>query len=173
MVARVTLVEAVGDPPEERESDFLHLLGMDAHSTERLYYALHALRPDLDGSPVYSWERWCRFKFEPAFSYVRDFYFWVPGLVVPTGWTLRYGTSETYRRPTSSASSIAVGELPTSKPADPNAGGVSPLDGSEVRYSDWIVLQASVSGDAGIGPMLGFQGADPDFIEYRFDWTET
>lgn len=173
MVARVTLVEAVGPSGVEEETEFLHLLGIDAHSAERLYYALYALKPDLDGSPVYSWERWCRFKFEPTFTYVTDFYFWVPGLVVPTGWTIRYGSTDTYRQPTNSPSVIAVNELPTSKPEAPNVGGLTPLDGSEVRYSDWIVLQASVSGDAALGPMLGFEGAEPDFIEYRFDWTES
>lgn len=171
-MSTITLIERLGDG-RESESQHLHLLELDVFSGGPRDFGDHAIRADISGAPTYSMERWFRWRFEPPFTQVEDFYFWTPGLVVPQGWTLRYGTTPEFALPVNAPSSIAVLELPTSKPAAPNAGGVPPLDGTETRYSDWIVLQASVNADASIGPMLGFEGNDPVAIEYRLDWTES
>lgn len=172
MVATVSLIERLGSG-EEQVASHLHVLEIDVFSDGERNYGDYAIRPDISGVPTYSMERWVRWRFEEPFTQVADIYFWVPGLVVPEGWTLRYGSTETFVQPTNAPSSIAVSELPTSKPAAPNAGGVPPLEGTETRYSDWIVLQASVNTDAAIGPMLGYDGVDPVPIEYRLDWTES
>lgn len=173
MTATVQLIERLGDG-RESESEFLHLIEIDEFSNDPYGFADHAIRTGMSGAPTYSMERWFRWRFEQPFSHISDIYFWTPGLVVPEGWTVKYGTSENFAQPTNAPSSIATLELPTSKPEAPNAGGVPPLEGTETRYSDWIVLQASVNSDAAIGPMLGFDNDDaPVAVEYRLDWTES
>lgn len=172
MVATVELIERMRTG-QEAVASYLHVLEIDAFSAGALNYGIHAIRADISGAPTYSMERWFRWRFEQPFTYIADVLFWTPGLTVPQGWTLLYGTSETFVQPTNAPSSIAVSALPMTKPVSPNVGGVPPMDGTETRYSDWIVLQASVNADADIGPMLGFMGNDPVNIEYRLDWTES
>lgn len=172
MVAEVRLIERLGNG-QESESGHLHVLRSDVFSGSARNYANYAIRPDASGAPTYSMERWFRWRFEPPFTQIEDVYFWTPGLEVPEGWTLLYGTVEEFSPPSNAPSSIAVHELPTSKPTAPNAGGVPPLQGTETRYSKWIVLQASADADAEVGPMLGFEDEDPVGIEYRLDWTES
>lgn len=172
MVATVEVIERVGGG-NTQVAEHVHLLGEDVFSGGPLEFGLFPLRPNIDGGWSYSYERWLRLRFQPPFTYVYDFFFWTPDLVVPDNWAIRYGTSQEPVTATNAPSSIAVNPLPTSKPEEPNIGGVIPLDGTGLRYSDWIVLQASVNGDASFGPMLGFTGNEPASVRWRFDWTET
>lgn len=174
MVATVNPIEAIGPPPGVTDvAEYIHVLQDDAFSLGESTYTLSPLLPNEDGSPSTSMERWVRFRFTQPFTQVFDFFFYMPGLVVPTGWTLRYGTALTYQTPTNGPSAIATGPVPTSKPLEPNAGGLTPLNGDVEQYSDWIVLQATVNGDAPVGPLRGFNldnSRRP--LDYRFDWTE-
>ena len=173
MVATVSPIEYIGVPPGlPHATEFIHLLSADAYSTSVRSFTESPIYPRTDGGPVFSMERWLRFRFLQPFTQVFDFKFWMPDLIVPTGWTFQYGTTHTYQQPTNGPSTIATGPVPTTKPEEPNVGGVPPLDGDEERYSDWIVLQAVVDGDAPVGPMRGFIGNDPQPLQYRFDWTE-
>lgn len=173
MASTVTAVEYIGPPPGlGRATEYIHLLGVDAYSTAVRSFADNPIFPREDGGPVYSMERWLRFHFAQPFTQVFDFKFWMPDLVVPDGWLFRYGTTTSYQQPTNAPSAIATGPVPTTKPEELNVGGNPPLDGTEERYSDWIVLQAIVDGDAPVGPMRGFVGNDPRPLQYRFDWTE-
>lgn len=174
MAATVTSVEAIGMPPGSfQAAEYIHLLQVDAFSRGRLGFIDSPILPREDGSASFSMERWLRFRFQQPFTQVFDFKFWMPSLVVPPGWTVQYGTTTAYQMPTNGPSGIATGPVPTTKPLEPNCGGVPPLNGDEERYSDWIVLQATVNGDAPVGPILGF-GPDnqPLPLQYRFDWTE-
>lgn len=173
MPSTVTAVEFVGPPPgSTRATEFLHLLGVDGFSTGELGFARHPILPRLDGGPVYSMERWLRFRFAQPFTEVFDFKFWMPGLAIPQGWTLNYGVARTYRTPSNGPSEIATGPVPTTKPQEPNVGGVPPLQGNQEQHSDWVVLQVIVNGDAPVGPMQGFTGNNPKPLQFRFDWTE-
>lgn len=175
MVATVQMLEYTQDPPGvARVATFLHVLQDDAPSGPARGFAASPIRPRSDGSAGVSMERWVRFRFTQPFTQVFDFFFYVQGLVVPVGWQLLYGTTAAYQTPSGSDSSIASGPVPTTKPERPNCGGVTPLDGDEERYSDWIVLQARVRDDAPVGPMLGFDAVtkQPLPLQYRFEWTE-
>lgn len=175
MVTTIRLEEAIGPPPGQLQAaTSVHMLAQDAFSTPGATgYAAGPLQVHADGSPTWSMERWLRIAFEPPFTEIRDVYFWLPGLVVTPGWSLALGTTTTYRQPTSSPSTIATQAAPTTKPTEPNAGGRPALTGPDERYSDWIVLQASATGDAPPGPMLGFNpDGSPKPLQYRLDWIE-
>lgn len=174
MATTVTCVEVIGAPPGlTRTASYLHVLQDDAFSVGELGFTDSPILPRLDGGPSYSMERWLRFHFAQPFTQVFDFKFWMPGLDVRPGWTFSYGTTATYQQPSNSESAIATGPVPMTLPLEPNAGGVTPLPGTQEQYSDWIVLQAVVNGDASVGPMQGF-GTDhaPVPLQYRFNWTE-
>lgn len=170
----VRIEEAVGAPPGAiRVTGVVHLMAADAYSNGLDGYLDSPLRSEADLSPGRSTERWFRIAFEQPFVLVKDFRFWMPNLSVPLGWTFRYGVSPAYQQPTNASSAIATQVVPTTRPDDPNAGGVPGEDGTEERYSDWIVLQASVDGDAPAGPLLGYDVQNlPIPIEYRFEWTQ-
>lgn len=174
MAATVTIVETIGPPsaPLHRETAFIHVLQEDAFSVGDEGFTVSPILPRLDGGPSYSMERWLRFRFATPFVQVFDFKFSMPNLDVRPGWTFSYGTTTTYRQPTNGPSAIATGPVPMTQPLEPNAGGLTPLDGDMERYSDWIVLQAVVNGDAPVGPMQGFTGLAAKPLQYRFDWTE-
>ena len=174
MATTVSCVESIGPPPgSSRAADFVHVLQDDAFSVGELGFTVSPILPRLDGGPSYSMERWLRFKFAQPFTQVFDFKFWMPDLDVRPGWTFSYGTTTSYQQPSNGPSAIATGPVPMTLPLEPNAGGVTPLNGDQERYSDWIVIQAIVNGDALVGPMQGF-GADhaPKPLQYRFNWTE-
>lgn len=175
MVASVRLYEYIGDPPGVPVlTEYIHLIGRDAESGGEKGYVQNPIRPRQDGAPAPSYERWFRFEFKQPFTQVFDFFFWMPDLVIPEGWSVRYGVVPSFQTPSASDSAIANQEVPTTKPERPNAGGVVPLEGDQVRYSDFIVVQATVRDDAPVGPMLGFDPvtkvARP--LQYRFVWTE-
>lgn len=176
MVATVSCLEYTQDPPGliKATAGFIHILQDDDFSGTLRGFTRSPIRPRVDGAPAYSMERWIRFRFAQPFTQVFDFFFYMPDLEVPEGWSLNYGTAQAYQTPSASSSSIATGPVPTTKPERPNCGGVEPLDGDVERYSDWIVLQASVRDDAPVGPMLGFDAVtkQPLPLQYRFDWTE-
>lgn len=160
-------LEAIGpEPGTTNPAQYLHLRAMDRFSGDANAFLADGIRVYADGGHTHSMERWVRFRFDPPFELVGGFRFWCPGLIVPDGWTFRYGTTSTYRRPVPSPSSIAVNVMPTSRPGAPNVGPSELMDGTQPRYSDWIVLQAGVGRDAPAGPMV----AEP--ITYRLDWDE-
>lgn len=175
MMPTVEIVEATYQEDNERVVEHVHLLGADEFSRDPLTFAGFPIAPKASGAPTYSYERWFRMRFNPPFVQVFDLRFWTPGLVLPPGWSLLWGPSQTFHTPKDSASAIAVNPLPTDRPEEPNISIEEPLLGGEgePRHSPWIVLQAMVSGDADVGPMLGFtaEGA-PEAVDYRFEWTE-
>ena len=159
---------------DEQETDYLHVLGVDSYSGDPLDFARKGIRVDVGGAPTFSYERWFRFKFDWPFTFVRDFHFYAPNLVVPSGWTFLWGQAETFSSPGRNQSIIATLPLPTTKTEEPNLGPFGEQLGDQERFTNWIVLQASVNGDQQPGPMMGFAGpAEPVYIDYRLEWTES
>lgn len=177
--ADVSLEEATGAAEDIVEIEsYVHIVGADKHSPQTAYgFTQDGMNGDGPGT-VYSYERWVRVRFGPNFNTVRAFRFWAPNLTsIPTGWTVKYGTTSSYATPVGTASSIATHAVPTSDPgqASPNAGGGTRLAGTGTQYSDWIVLQASANtAVVAPGPVLGFSLEGVLIpIEFAFSWTET
>jgi hypothetical protein len=170
----VKVLESIGPyPGSEQEVTFVNLISQDGHSGGELGYLENPVRPNSDLSAGFSVERWVRFLFDPPFALISDLYFWIPDLIVPFGWTFKYGLTDTYQEPTSSESSYATLSIPDEKPIAPNIGGVPPIAGPSSYYTDWIVMQASVSGDAASGPIQGFDSLNrPIPFQYRLEWTQ-
>lgn len=201
--ASVSLEESIGASRDTvKLTSRLHILGGDLHSPQTDYGFVTSGLNNPNATPVpptspgstlypgmttfpgngtltaYSYERWVRVRFDPDFNTVRGFRFWAPNLtgVIP-GWSVKYGTTSTYRAPSNNPSSIATTSVPTSDPGrdTPNAGGASRLTGTGTQYSDWIVLQASA--DLTVvshGPVLGFSLEGTLIpIEFAFAWTES
>jgi hypothetical protein len=162
--ARVKLTEAVGyGPDSERMTSRFDLLVQDEHS-ESPFAANHLLRRSSDNSPSYSCERWVRLRFEPPFAAITKLRFWVNNYSANSGWALYYGLASTFRKPSDSASDIAVRPVPT---ADPDVANLGPeiLTGGQVQYSQWLVFQAVwIGGNPG-----KLQTSD---LNWEFDWTE-
>ena len=162
----VDLIERIGTPPgSDQVVQYLHLRRSDRFSGTEDAFSSDGIRVAVDGSRTYSMERWFRFRFSPPFNFIRGFRFWAPGLEVPTGWIIRYGVAQEYKRPVSNASLIATNPLPTSRPESPNVGGLELMDGTEPRWSDWIVLQASADAQADPGAMV-------EAITYEVEWQQ-
>lgn len=172
--ALVELVERTADG--DQPSNYLNLLAQDVSSMA--YQA-----PDLEGSlyplqipdtgTAYSYERWFRFRFTPPFNAVQMFRFFCPNYQAVDGWTVLWGTASVYSTAVNTPSTVAVNPLPTTDPLVANCGGSSALDGSQVRYTDWIVLQASVDSTALAGPFQGYGGDNrPSRLDYDFRWLE-
>jgi hypothetical protein len=165
--------ESIGAPPGDiQEITSLDLIRMDGHSTLTTYRD-SPLEANTDMTPGYSMERWIRLTVESPFLYVSNVRFWMPGLTLGIGWTCKYGVSATYFQPTSSQSAYALEPIPVVRPTDPNILDDT-VDGPGPWTSSWIVLQASVNGDAPPGPVMGF---DPDTglpitLEYQFEWEQ-
>lgn len=163
--AVVDLLEAIGPAPaSEHVVNTLNLLSKDEHS-DSFYAPAAKLRRNSNGSVTYSCERWVRLRFSPPFGAVSNVRFWMPNYQPSTGWTVQWGTADTYRQPSRDRSSLATAAVPT---ADPGAGNVG-LDlamGDTTRYSDWIVIQAQWTGSS-----TGAIQADP--LDFAFDWTES
>lgn len=176
----VTMQEAIGSAMALKSvGGHVHLLGQDAFSTDTdIGYVDFALIANgLHTGTIRSYERWVRVQFTPPFNTVRSFRFWVTNLgTVPSGWTVRWGTSSTYHTPVNSGSSIAVNTVPITDPGSANCGGTNRLVGTGTQYSDWIVLQAKA--DLTIvtspGPILGYQASGAAIqLDYKFAWIET
>lgn len=148
----------------------------DFHSdqADSLAYTTHPLRGT--GSTV-STERWLRVEVEQPFEIVKSFRFWcLNSSQLPAGWSIRYGTTPTYRTPTSGASSVAQTPVPTSDPgaAHPNASGATPIRNGTAR-SDYLVIQVRVQLGVVPGPgnALGFSSeGTPIPLGFAFAWDE-
>lgn len=177
MAAVVDIQEQVGDHSLQLVDQYVHLLGQDTHSGQSPWAFATAGITDTGSGVGRTYERWIRLRFTPPFDTVTGVRFWVQGLdSPPPGWSVRYGTTATFTAPVSSASSIAVLALPTSDP-----GRTSPnlladtFAGTDTRYTDWVVIQASVDMSvAPPGPLLGF-GPEGGLraLGLNFAWTET
>lgn len=175
MTAVAELVQQIGTAPGvDIVTPYLNLHRTDSYSLTQTSYIDEAIQVRSDGAPTYSYERWCRIRFTPPFDQVREMRFWATNLIIRNGWTVKWGTTSTFHNPTNSLSTYAVNLLPATDPgiSAPNIGGAAQL-GTAVRYSDWIVIQASVNGDAETGPVGGFDMSNhPQVITYHFAWTE-
>lgn len=168
MAATATWLEAIGDGSDELEITHTHLLADDRHSPA----ADDGFRAAPLTHDAYSCERWLRVRFTPPFETVMSLRFWMP-TPIPAGWNLRWGTADAFRRPTTTASSVATQPVPTIDPGAGNCGGEQKLTGDDVRYSDWIVLQAQAD-EATVA--AGALGRDPNGrlnpLRCAFTWRE-
>lgn len=176
MTATVQLVERIASAATtDQPVSFLNIHGADTYSTIQRSYVDSPVVGRTDGAPVFSMERYVRLRFTPPFDRVRAFRFWVPDWVDPTGWTIKWGVAPAFSTPSNSESAWATATLPSADPGQlaPNIGGEVAVDGSATRYSDWIVLQAQATGDAEVGPILGWDtGNVPIPIPFKFKWVE-
>jgi hypothetical protein len=166
--------EAIGPPPGNmQEVEYIHLLRVDGHSTTSAIYRDSPLEANSDMTPGYSMERWIRICIESPFETISNVRFWIPGLTLGIGWTLRYGIHETYCQPTSSESVYMVYTIPSERPVVPNILD-DEIDGPGPWTSPWIVIQASVDGDAAPGPIMGFDVDTglPISLEYILEWEQ-
>lgn len=174
MTATVELVEDVGDGDVVVSYASIH--GNNTLSTLPDSFLTNPLRL-VDGSPTRSYERWMRLRFTPPFGAVSKIRFWVPNYTAVPGWTIKYGTADTFSSPIMTASSIATNVgFPTSDPGEgsPNLGGGTPLTGVSVQYSKYLVVQSLVQDTADLGPILGFDiDDDPIPLDLRIAWLET
>lgn len=155
--ATVRLHEATGYGPDlEYSVDALSLGDRDTASS-----AHNPLAVNSDGTPATSTERWLRIQFAPPFTRISRLRFWCPNLALGNGWTLYWGTTASFRKPTRHASDIATEDLPT---GDPGRALLTVPAATDSATSDWLVLQASCTGIP--GPM---QEPPP---RLRFAWTQ-
>lgn len=115
-------------------------------------------------APALSYERWIRLRFDPPIGGVSALKFWCDNYAPNPGWTVLWGMADIYQRPSGTASSYARAAIPTSVPANDNAGRYMSKSGMSV-YSGWIILQASWTG----GDATEMQ-ASP--LNLRFTWQE-
>lgn len=173
--ATLQIIERYGDAVYDRIAltTFIDLLASDQPSS--VGFQSSPLSVSNDGSTVYSYERWIRLQFvlddelDPV--EIANVRVWFPSLALEDGWSLKYGIADTYQQPTRSPSSIAATPAPTTDPGlesmFENTGSVGE------RVCQYLVLQASVSGDAPTGPMQGLDGEDePVPLNYHIAWTE-
>lgn len=158
------LLEAVGFAPDsERTIVNFDILADDEH-TGTVYKQRTLMVRNSDGSPSFSCERWVRLRFSPPFGAITKLRFWVDNYDPNANWELRWGTSDEYQKPTTSASQIATHSVPTTDPDMSNLG-VDMVTGGVVTYSPWIVLQAT---------WLGSQPGtiQPTPLNWSFGWAE-
>jgi hypothetical protein len=176
MSATLQIVERIGDETELLTSGgYVHLLNSDVHSPQT---------PDgyspllLSHRNPYSYERWIRARFTGTYLSVRATKFWADNLVVPSGWAVKYGITDTWAPPVATASSIATTNVPRTIPSTSNVDDTGVLTGPGENYSKWIVIQAHVTNFSAItpGPLLGSTGTEvviPTMIHYHFGWIES
>lgn len=103
---------------------------------------------------TYSYEKWVRGLWTGTFTRIENLQFWMSGTgPYVTGETLKWtGRQTTYVAPTASVSSIASIAMPTTT-ASANLSIGDSLTGSLVAsgYSDYIVMQASITTAASAG----------------------
>lgn len=175
MSATVVIEEAIGPAGDlQTLGSYVHLLSADVHSRQAAgAWADSELTP----SSPRSYERWLRMKLTGSYGSVGFFRFWAPNLEVPDGWAIRLGHTDSYQRPTDGVSSIATTDLPISTPGEANAGSAF-LPGPGPRYSEWIVVQASITDFAVVsaGPVMASTGIEvvtPTLINFTFGWFES
>lgn len=174
MTAVPQIIEAIGVSENDLAVEGVALLASDSHSTQG--YGGDPLVPGTNPATwTYSYERWFRVQLSGDYVSVGAYRIWVPGLVIPDGWEVHFGTTTSYATPVDTASAIATGPVPTSDPGptSPNAGGSSPTSGPGTAYSDWIVLQARARGGQPPGPILGFDYLGVALpLLFEFHWSE-
>jgi len=103
---------------------------------------------------TYSYEKWVRALFTGSFTRIENLQFWKSAGAYVTGETIKWtGNYSTYAAPTTVVSTIATTAAPTADPGTANVGIGGSLSGSLVAtgYSDYILLQASVTTAASAG----------------------
>lgn len=172
-MATAQIIEAIEVTEDMLGVTSLALLAGPEHSGT---YGSDPLIPGDDNTVwTYSYERWFQVQLTGGFAQVSAFRIWCPDLMVPDGWEMHFGITDTYATPVNTASAIATGSVPTSDPGagSPNAGGSTPIAGPGPVYSNWVVLQARAQGGTRPGPILGFDlsgAAIP--LNFEFHWTE-
>jgi hypothetical protein len=158
---------------------YVNILGADVHSAGEIGFAFAPLGPASSGT-VYSYERWIRLRFQPPFNTVYAIRVWAPEVTLADGWTLTFGTTDTYATPVTTASTIATDALPDSDPGldDANLIGADRLDGSgtDDQYSLWLVLQLAVDTEVAEGGQpVGYlaESSRPLPLKLQFAWVDT
>jgi len=113
---------------------------------------------------TYSYSKWAVANFTGSFTRIDNLQFWMSasGSGYVTGETLlvsattaSYGGTDTYVTPTNAADAQAANAMPVADPTAANIGIGGSLTGSltAVGDSDFIVVQASITGAASAGPV--------------------
>lgn len=103
-----------------------------------------------------SYEKWVVGSWSGTFTKISNAQFYMSAGSYGTGEVIKWtGSATNYVQPTTSASSLAVGSLPTSDPGTANVSIGSNLTGSLVSpgRSDWIVMQYQTTASASPGPV--------------------
>lgn len=103
---------------------------------------------------TYSYEKWVRANFTGSFTRIENIQFWKSDGAYVTGEQINWtGQATQYNTPTESGSSFATVAVPESDPGTANVSIGGSLSGSLTSdgYSDYIVLQASVTTAASAG----------------------
>ena len=103
---------------------------------------------------TYSYEKWVKALFTGSFTRIENLQFWKSAGAYVTGETLKWtGNYSTYTAPITTISTIATTVAPVADPATANVSIGGSLSGSLVAtgYSDFIILQASVTTAASAG----------------------
>lgn len=103
---------------------------------------------------TYSYEKWVKANFSGSFTRIDNIQFWKSAGAYVTGETIAWtGEQTSYVAPTESASSYATVATPTADPGTANVSIGGNLSGSLTATgdSDFIILQASVTGAASAG----------------------
>lgn len=141
------LLEAVGPQPGNQLAvTSVHLLARDVHSIRAGGGEIR--RTVNEVGAAYSYERWIQLRVDPPLTVLTGVRFWVDTTDLNADWTVLWGYTPTYRRPSRTPSSIAGAPVPTQDP-----GRFSPnIPNSAVRQvgasfvAPWIVLQAAWTG---------------------------
>lgn len=133
----------------------INLLGNDVPGPNPSDAAHISISPGIGGGPGYSYERWLRVGFDGPFTTIRDLAMFLDH--DPTdAWSVQYGVTATYQRPSKSASKIAVHPIPLTSVNIGTGPSTPPV------HSLWVVIQAMVVRESGASMELDFQ----------FSWTE-
>lgn len=103
---------------------------------------------------TYSYEKWIKADFSGSFTKIDNIQFWKSAGAYVTGEVINFtGQQTTYAVPTSSGSTYATSEVPTSDPGTANVSIGGNLAGNLVApgASDFMILQASITGAASAG----------------------
>ncbi len=102
---------------------------------------------------TYSFEKWIKAAFSGSFTRIENIQFWKSAGAYVTGELIDFGTTTTFNTPTESVSAVAGANVPTADPGTANVTIGNSLSGSltSAGSSDFIVLQASITGAASAG----------------------
>lgn len=179
----VAIIETIGAAGTDSRivNQYLALYATDKHGADDPRdYILDPL-DTASTTPIYTCERWFRVRFQYPFDYVDGLRLWSvtnTSDLLP-GWTVKWGTTDTYATPTTGASSVATSSLPLSDPGSSsrNLMDSGPVTGlSSDYFSKWVVIQARFDpAVAGLGPFLGFtsEGAIPFALQLEVAWAES